>query len=178
MIQVKIWWALNLTEWWTAWNKHTHLGCNKQTGHPDFNKAISMCLSSVADESSQLVSLTRFVSPGLVSRVQLVDLIHEFESWPWTRTRLVWHTMPVTPILNAVWSMRVQDSTKNFHVCLCYHYLLLYHYCPFIICWLWQKDPFSVTRMLRRSSMSIIWKVAIFWEPIKKKMLNRENTTA
>ena len=33
-------------------------------------------------------------SPGLVSRVQPVDSIHEFESWPRTRARLVWHTNP------------------------------------------------------------------------------------
>ena len=32
-------------------------------------------------------------SPGLMSQVQLIDSTHEFESWPWTRTRLVWHTI-------------------------------------------------------------------------------------
>lgn len=70
-------------------------------------------LTSVADESSQLASPTQFTSPwaefeprvrarqpirvgltspGLVGRVQLMDLTHEFESWTWTQTQLVWHT--------------------------------------------------------------------------------------
>lgn len=36
----QFWWALNLPELQTAWNK-----CNRWTGHPDFDEAINMCLS-------------------------------------------------------------------------------------------------------------------------------------
>ena len=115
----KSYWVVNCLE-----QAYASLGCNKQTGHPDFNKAISMCLF-----------LPFWMLCG-----------------PWEFRIL----------------LKISMSASAFH------YLLLYHSCPFIICWLWQKDSFSVTNMLRRSSMSIIWKVAIFWEPIKKKMLNRE----